>query len=128
MRLPSGTCLAETHNRAIRYNGLLQLLRRNRNRRRNQSRPTSWLRSRLRVIRALQSEDRLMAKLQSDEGAAWGEIKAFFLQHLPEHLDDRDQLAYHLVKKAMDEIFGVQNRAWETFRNPSNVTYIRKKA
>ena len=80
-----------------------------------------------RIIAALQSEDRLMAKLQSNEGAAWGSVKAFFLEHLPNHLDDSDQLAYRLVKKAMDEIFGTQNHAWETFKNPSNVTYIRKK-
>ena len=81
-----------------------------------------------RMIESLQAEARLKTKLESDEGAAWGSVKAFFLEQLPEHLDDRDQLAYQLVKKAMDEIFGGQDHAWETFKNPSNVTYIRKKA
>ena len=80
-----------------------------------------------RAIAALRAETRLMTKLESSEGAAWGSIKAFFLEHLPEHLDDRDQMAYQLVKKAMDEIFGTQDDVWETFRNPSGVTYIRKK-
>lgn len=80
-----------------------------------------------RAITALRAETPLMTKLESNEGAAWGSVKAFFLEQLPEHLDDQDQLAYRLVKKAMDELFGVQGQGWETFKNPSNVTYIRKR-
>ena len=68
-----------------------------------------------------------MQKLDSDDGAAWGSIKAFFLEHLPEHLDDRDDFAYRLVKKAMDQLFGAQGERWETFKNPSKVTYIRAR-
>lgn len=79
------------------------------------------------AIDALRSDTQLMSKLESTEGAAWGTVKAFFLEHLPKHLDDKDQLSYQLVKKSMDEIFGPQNQAWETFKNPSNVTYVRKK-
>ena len=79
------------------------------------------------AIDALRSDTKLMSKLESTEGAAWGTVKAFFLEHLPKHLDDRGQLSYQLVKKSMDEIFGPQNQAWETFKNPSNVTYVRKK-
>ncbi len=80
-----------------------------------------------RMIAALRTEDRLMTKLES-EGAAWGSVKAFFLKQLPEHLDDRDQLAFRLVIKAMNEIYGKQNHAWETFKNTSSpATYIRKK-
>lgn len=80
-----------------------------------------------RAIAALQSDAQLMKKLESPEGAAWGSVKAFFLEHLPEHFDDRDQFAYQLVKKAMDQLFGSQGKSWETYRNPSKVTYIRKK-
>lgn len=80
------------------------------------------------AISALQSDAKLMKKLESPEGAAWGSVRAFFLQHLPEHLDDRDQFAYQLVKKAMERLFGPQEKSWESFRNSSNVTYIRKKA
>ena len=76
---------------------------------------------------ALRSDTQLMRRLKSTEGAAWGTVKAFFLEHLPKHLDDKNQLSYQLVKKSMDEIFGPQDQAWETFKNPSNVTYIRKK-
>ena len=78
------------------------------------------------AIRKLRSDPKLMTKLESENGAAWGEARAFFVEHLPDHLDDRGQFAYHLVRKAMNEIFG--NDGWESFRNPKGTTYIRKKA
>ncbi len=81
------------------------------------------------VIEALRTESRLTAKIESSEGAAWGSIKALFLERLPTHLDDREQLAYQLVKKAMDRLYGPQDQSWETYRNPqrNNTTYVRKK-
>lgn len=79
------------------------------------------------AIDKLKSTTELIARLESHDGAAWGAVKAFFLEHLPEHLDDRDRFAYQLVKKAMDMVFGTQDHAWETFKNSRNITYIRKK-
>ncbi len=81
------------------------------------------------VIDALRTESKLIAKIGSSEGAAWGSIKALFLEHLPTHLDDREQLAYQLVKKAMDRLYGPQDQSWETYRNPqrNNTTYVRRK-
>ncbi len=77
---------------------------------------------------SLRTDTGLMNKLESTEGTAWGSLKAFFKEQLPNHIDDRDQLAYHLVKKAMDNIFGAQNQAWETFKSEKGTTYVRKKA
>lgn len=81
------------------------------------------------AIEALRAQTRLVAKIESSEGVAWGSIRAFFLDHLPTHLDDREQFAYQLVRKAMDRIIGPQDHSWETYRNPqrNNVTYIRRK-
>lgn len=80
------------------------------------------------AIEALRADGQLIEKIDSSEGVAWGRIKGFFLGHLPEHLDDRDQLAYRLVKKAMDCIYGFQQHGWESYRHPqNNKTYIRKK-
>ena len=81
------------------------------------------------AIEALKADTRLMDKIESPEGAAWGAVKAFFLEHLPAHLDDRDQLAYQMVKKAMDRIYGAQDQGWEAYRNPqrNNTAYVRKK-
>ncbi|MBC6428415.1 MAG: DUF87 domain-containing protein [Cellvibrionales bacterium] len=81
-----------------------------------------------RAINALRSHQNLCDRIQSEEGVAWGTIRAFFFRKLPEHLDDRDQVAYHLVKKALDAIYGPQNQVWETYRHPERGTaYVRKK-
>jgi hypothetical protein len=81
-----------------------------------------------RAIEALRSDADLMSKLNSEEGVAWGRIKAFLIEHLPETLDDRDEFAYHLVRKAVDTILNgtqAENR-WHTYRNQQrNTTYIK---
>jgi hypothetical protein len=81
------------------------------------------------VVRRLESDSKLMAKIDSPEGVAWGSLKAFFLEHLPPELDDRGQLAYQLVRKAMTRLFGTQNEKWETYKNPNknNTTYVKRK-
>ncbi|MBU6460177.1 MAG: DUF87 domain-containing protein [Proteobacteria bacterium] len=80
------------------------------------------------AVQDLRSDASLIAKIESADGAAWGSVKAFFLEHLPAHLDNRDDLAYRLVKKAVTDIYGVQDQGWETFRNAVGKTYIRKKS
>jgi uncharacterized protein len=66
-----------------------------------------------------------MARLHGD-GAAWGSLKAFFRDRLPGKLDDREGVAYRLVPKAMNEIFGEQGQAWDTFTHPERGrTYIK---
>lgn len=79
------------------------------------------------AIDRLRSEKKLIEKLESEDGIAWGALKAFFEEHLPQQLDDRGQFAYLLVKRSMDQIFGSQDQSWESFRNPSGIMYIRKK-
>jgi len=79
------------------------------------------------AIAALRQEVQLIKKIESADGAAWGSIRAFFLNYLPAHLDDRGQVAYHLVRKAMNEIFGQQGTTWESFTHPEKHTaYVRK--
>lgn len=80
------------------------------------------------AIQTLKEDTNLMGKIESSEGAAWGSVKAFFMDHLPPHLDDRSDLAYRLVKKAMDSLYGVQDIAWEQYRHQTrNTAYVRKK-
>lgn len=82
-----------------------------------------------RAIEALRNDTSLMSKLDSVDGIAWGALKAFLLDHLSAQLDDRDTIAYHLVRKALDRIVGPQNQAWESYRNPTrNTTYVRKRS
>ena len=81
-----------------------------------------------RAIDALRSDAKLMAKIESSEGAAWGSLKAFFLDHLPAHLDDRDTMAFRLVKKALVNFYGPQDHGWEQYRHPTrNTAYVRKR-
>ncbi|HXH11906.1 MAG TPA: DUF87 domain-containing protein [Alphaproteobacteria bacterium] len=81
-----------------------------------------------RAIEMLRADTSLTKKIESSEGAAWGSIKAFFLNHLPAHLDDRDTLAFRLVKKALDHYYGPQDQGWEQYRHPTrNTAYVRKK-
>lgn len=81
-----------------------------------------------RAIDALRADTRLRARIESEEGAAWGSIKAFFVNFLPAQLDDRDQLAFRLVKKALVDIYGPEGQGWEQYRHPSrNTSYVRSK-
>ena len=76
------------------------------------------------AIEALRKNKVLISKIDG-EGAAWGSIKAFFLEVLPKNIDDRDTMAYRLVAKAMDDIYGPQKTAWHTFKQDRK-TYVRK--
>lgn len=81
-----------------------------------------------RAIQALQADMEIMGKVSSAHGMAWGSLKAFLLEQLPEHLDDRDGAAYRLVAKALNEIFGPQDTAWESYRyqrGDRHITYVR---
>jgi hypothetical protein len=51
-------------------------------------------------------------------------VKAFFKDVLPDFLDNKDEFAYGLVRKTMNELFG--NNGWDTYKNQSNKTYIKK--
>lgn len=82
-----------------------------------------------RAIDALRANAKLMARIESTDGAAWGSIKAFFLDQLPEDLYDRDDLAFRLVKKALDQFYGHQGQGWEQYRHPTrNTAYVRKRS
>ncbi len=78
------------------------------------------------ATKALREDTGLMNKIKG-AGAAWGSIKALFVQVLPENVDDRDNLAYRMVAKAMDSLFGKQDEYWHSFRNPerNNKTYVK---
>lgn len=69
------------------------------------------------AIKALQQDEKLMKRISSEEGAAWGSIKAFFVQQLPPELDDREQLAYGLVREAMNRMYGKQGENWHAYKH-----------
>ena len=74
----------------------------------------------------LLAESRLMAKLNSPESARMGSDQEVFLDHLPQELDDRDQLAYHWVPKAMTRIL-LQRENWKSYKKNAT-TYVKRKS
>jgi hypothetical protein len=78
------------------------------------------------AIEALKNEKKLIDSVKGD-GAAYGAIKAFLLSKLPSEIENRDEIAYALVPKALNAIFGTQNEEWHSFRNSQrdNKTYVK---
>lgn len=75
-----------------------------------------------RAITELKNQQRLIEAIQR-KGLAWGTIMSYLMQHLPEQLDDRNNIAYHLVRDAMNTIFGPQEEAWHSFKHESSGKY-----
>ena len=77
------------------------------------------------AIDALAQDGKWMPRVRSGEGAAWGSVQAVLRENLPTSLEDRNDIAYRLVPKALDEILGRQGEAWHTYKNEQGKTYIR---
>jgi hypothetical protein len=77
------------------------------------------------AIGALEADTKWMPRVRSGEGAAWGSLMAVLYEHLPTSLEDRRDVAYRLVPKALTAILGVQGEAWHSFRNEQGKTYVR---
>jgi hypothetical protein len=76
----------------------------------------------------LSADERMMEKLTSSTGVAWGSLKAYFLERLPQGLDKRDTIAYEMVAKVLTQLFGKQETGWEGYQNVERGTkYVRRK-
>ena len=49
----------------------------------------------------------------------WRGVQEKLKEALPEHVSDRNNIAYKLVPKAMNTVVGKQNTAWKTEKRPS---------
>jgi hypothetical protein len=63
------------------------------------------------AIKALAGNGELRERLEGD-GKPWKAVQVFLAEHLPETLSDRDTVAYHLVREAMDQLYG--KGGWHT--------------
>lgn len=70
------------------------------------------------VIDAFGSDRQLQNKLRN-YGVPWRGVQERLKEELPEHLFNRAGVAYKLVPKAMDAVFGQQNTAWKTEKRSS---------
>jgi uncharacterized protein len=74
---------------------------------------------------AVRANSDIWSKINGD-GVAWGALKALIMQHTPASMDDRDQLAFRMVPKVLDRLFG--SREWHTLkvdRNDKRITYVK---
>ena len=78
------------------------------------------------AIRAVVEDESV--RVEFDEGIAWGKLKSLILDRLPDSMDDRDTVAYHLVPTVATEITGgAQDVAWGTerrTRGTKQITYV----
>jgi DNA helicase HerA-like ATPase len=51
-------------------------------------------------------------------GVPWRGITAFLEECLPEVLDNRNSIAYNMVRRALEEVFGPEGEGWETEKRP----------
>ena len=70
------------------------------------------------VIKAFGSDRQFLERLLH-YGVPWRGVQERLKEELPERLIDRDNIAYRLVPKVMDAVFGQQNTAWKTEKRPS---------
>ena len=80
------------------------------------------------AIDALRNDETSMSRLKG-EGLAWGSVKALLKKNLPGNLDNLDDIAFHLVPKALNEIFGSQRDKWHDFKKNNSqgrlITYVK---
>jgi hypothetical protein len=70
------------------------------------------------AIEALGSDQQFLNKL-INYGVPWRGVQERIKEELPEQLNDRNNIAYRLVPKALDAVFGEQHTAWKTEKRPS---------
>ncbi len=70
------------------------------------------------VIKAFGSDQQFLEKLRR-YGVPWRGVQERLKEELPERLAERDTIAFKLVPKAMDTVFGQQNTAWTTEKRSS---------
>ena len=78
------------------------------------------------AIQALRNDQIFNQKIYA-EGISWGWIGYFLKNQFPSTLEvqEREERAFRIVRKALDEILGPQNEAWHTFKNRENKTYVK---
>lgn len=69
------------------------------------------------AINALRADKKFLDELRA-KGKPWRAVKERLKEALPDVLSDRDNIAYRLVPKAMNSIFGQQDTGWKSEKRP----------
>jgi hypothetical protein len=70
------------------------------------------------VIETFKNDRKFQEKLKQ-HGVPWKGVQEQLKASLPEVLSDRDNIAFHLVPKAMKAVFGEQEIGWKTEKRDS---------
>ncbi len=76
-----------------------------------------------RMVRLLRSDEERMEKIRNGL-MPWGGLRAYFIEQLPDSIEDKETYAYNMVARVLNAIFGPQNHAWYSYRNENGVAYI----
>jgi len=81
------------------------------------------------AIDALRTNGQILQHIHSD-GRPWRTVQELLLGRLPMELANREDIAYRLVPKAMDQVVGeAQNKGWHTFKHPdTGKTWVKAGA
>ncbi len=78
------------------------------------------------LIDQLKEYSTIMGKLESEQGVATGEIKAFFKDNAPEWMDNAEEFAYNLVKPALNIVCG--KGEWEMYYSEIvHTSFVKRK-
>jgi hypothetical protein len=69
------------------------------------------------AINGLRADKQFLDDLRA-KGKPWRAVQERLKEGLPDVLSDRDNIAYRLVPKAMNSIFGQQNTGWKSEKRP----------
>ncbi|MFW7382175.1 MAG: ATP-binding protein [Oligoflexus sp.] len=76
----------------------------------------------------IENDEFIMNAINSEQGVAWGRIKAAIKEVVPDEMDDPGKIAYNLVPYVLASLLGEKNSKWETYRHETrNTTYVRAK-
>lgn len=82
---------------------------------------------RLKAAEELRKDKKLISDLKNyDKGVSWGELRDRIFELLSEDILDGKQRAYEMVKPTLVELFGEQDKGWESFKK-GKFTYVRCK-
>jgi hypothetical protein len=77
------------------------------------------------AIEKLRTNQEFLRKIQG-EGIYWVRVKFILMGFLPATLADRERIAYHLVREALEQILGTENEGWHTFYDAQHKLLIKK--
>ncbi len=88
-------------------------------------RPVDVLRlAQQRAIEALRNNREFNDKLNRD-GIKWGRVGYLLAAELPETMNDREQVAFGLVKQAINTLIGPENEKWRTEKRNGSTFVVR---